>query len=74
MTGAYDEMTERSSIRYRGGTTQQRQSRDRLRAAMEHEGFRVYQDEWWHYDYKDWKRYPILDVSFSELAGGVNRD
>jgi D-alanyl-D-alanine dipeptidase len=35
---------------------------------MEAEGFTVYASEWWHYDYKDWARYPILDLPFSALA------
>ena len=36
-----------------------------LRAAMEAEGFAVYKPEWWRYDYKDWKEYPILNIGFS---------
>ena len=39
-----------------------------LRRAMESEGFTVNEDEWWHFDYKDWKLYPILDVPFEKLA------
>jgi len=35
---------------------------------MEAEGFSVYETEWWHYDYKDWRKYPILNKSFEELA------
>jgi len=41
--------------------------RDTLRAAMESEGFAVYEPEWWHYDYKDWKEYPILNVPFAAI-------
>lgn len=67
MPSAYDEMTERSHINYGGGTQEQRLVRDMLRAAMEAEGFAVYEPEWWHYDYKDWKEYPILNISFAEI-------
>jgi D-alanyl-D-alanine dipeptidase len=35
---------------------------------MEAEGFAVYEPEWWHYDYKDWQKYPILNISFSEIG------
>jgi D-alanyl-D-alanine dipeptidase len=42
--------------------------REMLRAAMEAEGFNVYEPEWWHYDYKDWKQYPILNISFSKIG------
>lgn len=68
MPSAYDEMTERSHINYQGGTAKARRLRDLLRAAMEAEGFTVYEHEWWHYDYKDWKLYPILNIDFSEIA------
>ena len=35
---------------------------------MEAEGFAVYEPEWWHYDYKDWREYPILNIAFSEVG------
>src|SRR5262249_44528951 len=44
-----------------------RYHRDLLRSAMEAEGFTVYEAEWWHFDYKDWKKYPILNISFEEI-------
>ena len=67
MPGEYDEMTERSHVNYAGGTAEQRRLRGLLRAAMEAEGFTVYEPEWWHFDYKDWRLYPILDLSFLQL-------
>jgi zinc D-Ala-D-Ala dipeptidase len=68
MPSGYDEMTERSHINFAGGTAEATRLRDMLRAAMEAEGFAVYEPEWWHYDYKDWKEYPILNVSFLEIG------
>jgi D-alanyl-D-alanine dipeptidase len=41
--------------------------RDRLRAAMEAEGFVVNPREWWHFAARDARRYPLLDVP---LDGG----
>lgn len=67
MTGDYDEMTERSYADYTGGTSTQRKMRDLLRSKMEAEGFKVYEYEWWHFDYKDWKEYAIADVPFSKI-------
>jgi D-alanyl-D-alanine dipeptidase len=67
MTGLYDEMSPRSFPNYPGGTSLQRWHRDLLRRAMESEGFAVNEDEWWHFDYKDWKDYPILNVPFENL-------
>jgi D-alanyl-D-alanine dipeptidase len=68
MPSGYDEMTERAYPDYAGGSAEARARRAILRAAMEAEGFTVYASEWWHYDYKDWAQYPILDVPFSRLT------
>ena len=67
MVGGYDEMTERSYPNYYGGTTEQRWHRKLLREVMESEGFNVYEFEWWHFDYKDWKQYPIGNERFEDL-------
>lgn len=68
MPGTYDEMSPRSFPDYPGGTSLQRWHRDLLRRAMESEGFTVYEAEWWHFDYKDWKEYPILNVPVEKLG------
>jgi D-alanyl-D-alanine dipeptidase len=70
MPSEYDEMTERSHINYQCATPEARRLRETLRTAMEAEGFVVYEAEWWHYDYKDWREYPILNLSFKEIARG----
>jgi D-alanyl-D-alanine dipeptidase len=67
MPGTYDEMSQRSFPNYPGGASLQRWHRDLLRRAMESEGFTVNESEWWHFDYKDWKEYPILNVPFEKL-------
>ena len=70
MTGGYDEFSDRSYADYPGGTSLQRWHRDLLRGAMEAEGFAVYEAEWWHFDYKDWKKYPIVNISFEQVGNG----
>ena len=72
MTGGYDEMTDRSYPLYPGGTSLQRWHRDVLRHAMEAQGFTVYEAEWWHFDYKDWRSYPIGNLTFEQLAAGAS--
>ncbi len=67
MVGGYDEFTERSFPNYFGGTTEQRWHRKLLRDVMESEGFNIYEFEWWHFDYKDWKQYPIGNSRFENL-------
>ena len=72
MVGVYDEMTERSYPDYPGGTSRQRWHRALLRGALEEQGFTVYDFEWWHFDYKDWRRYPILNMTFEQIGSRQN--
>ena len=67
MVAGYDEFSTRSFPLYPGGTSRQRWYRELLRRNMEAEDFTVYQYEWWHFDYKDWKSYRIGNVTFEEL-------
>jgi len=68
MVSTYDETTDRAAADYPGGTSLQRWYRRLLREAMESEGFSVYPAEWWHFDYKDWRSYPIMNVRFENIA------
>ncbi|MGZ4787680.1 MAG: M15 family metallopeptidase [Terriglobales bacterium] len=67
MPSGYDEMSERAYPSYQGGTKEERDRRDLLRHIMESEGFTVYPQEWWHFDYKDWDKYPVMNVPFEKL-------
>jgi len=67
MPSLYDEMTERAYPGFAGGPPEPRRLRDLLRSAMEKEGFTVFESEWWHFDYRDWREYPILNVPFGEI-------
>ncbi len=67
MGGTYDEATPRSYPDYPVTTDLQRWRRDLLRRVMEDEGFTRIDNEWWHFDYKDWRQYPILNEAFADL-------
>jgi D-alanyl-D-alanine dipeptidase len=67
MPSTYDESTTRAHADYPGGTARQRWHRALLKRALEHEGFTVNPQEWWHFDYKDWKSYPIMNVQFDQV-------
>jgi zinc D-Ala-D-Ala dipeptidase len=67
MPSGYDEMSQRSYPNYQGGSKEARERRDLLRRVMESEGFTVQQSEWWHFDYKDWNQYPIMNVPFEKM-------
>jgi D-alanyl-D-alanine dipeptidase len=68
MTGRYDEMSPRSYADYLGGTSRERWLRELLRSEMEAQGFAVYAEEWWHFDYKDWSDYAIGTATFTQLS------
>ncbi|MCE2934460.1 MAG: M15 family metallopeptidase [Cyclobacteriaceae bacterium] len=44
-----------------------RKNRDLLIEVMTKHGFRVYEPEWWHFDFVGWEKFDVLDVSFEEL-------
>ncbi len=67
MPSGYDEMSERAHPDYTGGSAEERANRELLRSAMEAQGFTVYSSEWWHFDYKDWRLYPIGNIPFEQI-------
>jgi zinc D-Ala-D-Ala dipeptidase len=67
MPSPVDEMSERASPSYSGGDAEARRLRDLLRKEMEAAGFKVLENEWWHFDYQDWQKYRIQDKPFEEL-------
>ncbi len=68
MGGAYDEMTPRSYVTYDKGPKDALARRELLQAEMGKEGFFVYAYEWWHFDWKDYRDYAVLDVSFRAIG------
>jgi D-alanyl-D-alanine dipeptidase len=68
MPSGYDEMTGRAYADYPGGAAEERRRRAILRAAMIKQGFEPNPKEWWHFDYKDWRQYPIANQKFEDLG------
>jgi D-alanyl-D-alanine dipeptidase len=68
MPSPYDDFTAKASSAYEGGTDEQRRMRAVLRSSMEAEGFRVEPGEWWHFDHRTWRTYPIIDIPFEKLS------
>ena len=42
-------------------------NRQHLIGVMEKYGFRVNSSEWWHYDFRGWGNFEVLDIDFREL-------
>jgi len=70
MPSGYDEFSERAYPHYPGGTSLQRWHRELLKWALEQEGFKVYEWEWWHFDFQDWQKYPIGTLTFEQIESG----
>jgi zinc D-Ala-D-Ala dipeptidase len=67
MPSTFDDFSERAHRNYLGGTTEETKNRAILEAAMVAEGFIGMSNEWWHFDYKDWANFPVLDIAFEDL-------
>jgi D-alanyl-D-alanine dipeptidase len=74
MPSGYDEFSDRAFADYPGGTDRQRWFRSLLRKAMEEEGFSVYPWEWWHFNYEEADRYPIMNATFDKIRLPLERN
>jgi len=72
-TSRYDEFSRRAYPDYIGGSSRQRWLRDLLRREMEKQGFTVYAEEWWHFDYDGWRDYGIGNRTFDALDEAAPR-
>ena len=62
MPSPYDDFTEKAYRSYAGGTAEETANRQRLQDWMVAEGVIPLANEWWHFDWRDWANYPIMDV------------
>lgn len=70
MPSTYDESTHRAFAYYPCGTSLERWNRALLRRVMEAEGFTVNPSEWWHFDWRGARKYPIGNVPFARIGAG----
>ena len=67
MPTGFDSFQDKAHSDYLNLLPQQIKNRDLLIGVMAKYGFDNYPGEWWHYDYKDWKNYNLMNISFEEL-------
>jgi len=67
MPTEYDNFTEKASHSFADLSEDILQNRLYLKTKMEKYGFVSLNSEWWHYDYHDWKSYPVLDYDFYQI-------
>jgi len=67
MTSQFDDFSDKAISNYQGGTAIQNANRKLLIETMTKHGFTVYSSEWWHYDFNDWQKFGLMDLSFEQL-------
>lgn len=67
MPTSYDDFTERAHPAVFPDDSLAMRNRDYLINVMDHFGFDVYPYEWWHFDFRGWEHYPLMDLNFSQL-------
>ena len=67
MPSPYDSFAAEASPTYEDVSALQKQNRDLLIKIMESNGFKVIKNEWWHYDFKGWDKFPLMDIPFEKL-------
>lgn len=67
MPTGYDDFTPRAAHAFADLPPQVLENRRRLREVMEKHGFEALPSEWWHYDYRGWREFELLDLDFNEL-------
>jgi zinc D-Ala-D-Ala dipeptidase len=58
----FDDFSEKAHRDYSRVSRKARKHRQWLQDAMQKHGFVGLKTEWWHFDFGDWKRYPLLDI------------
>lgn len=61
----YDDFTERASFASKDVSEKAYSNRKLLRELMIEFGFVPLETEWWHFDFKDWKKFGILDTGIN---------
>lgn len=68
MPTPYDAFTKQASAAWTDGLSEEAiRNRKILQDVMLKHGFVIYPAEWWHFDFRDWRQYPILNLTFEEL-------
>lgn len=67
MPTLFDDFSERAHIDFMDLPDEVIANRARLVNLMSAHGFDAYPYEWWHFDFKGWEAFDLMDLSFEEL-------
>jgi zinc D-Ala-D-Ala dipeptidase len=68
MPSEFDDFSAKAHRNYAAAPQQALANRARLERYMVAAGFRPMSNEWWHFDFIGWEKYPILDVPFEKMV------
>lgn len=67
MPTPYDDFSEKAHPDYPHFPEEILQNRALLFGVLSYYGFIHYPTEWWHFDFRGWQQFPLMDLSFEEL-------
>jgi len=69
MPTGYDDFTERAAHAFTDLPADALANRALLRDVMTRHGFEPLPSEWWHYDFRGWREFDLMDVPLDAVAG-----
>ncbi|WP_293310766.1 M15 family metallopeptidase [Pedobacter sp. UBA5917] len=67
MPTPYDSFSAAAAAKYENVSAEAKKNRDFLISIMAKYGMNVLENEWWHYDFSDWRSYDLMDIPFEKL-------
>ena len=67
MPTSYDSFSAAAAADYRNVSPEVKKNRDFFIAIMRKYKLNVLENEWWHYDFKGWQNYALMDIPFERL-------
>ncbi|MBE7175662.1 MAG: M15 family metallopeptidase [Mucilaginibacter polytrichastri] len=67
MPTPYDAFDKKAAAGYNDLPQPVLKNRALLNDVMHRHGFRMLKNEWWHFDFVGWSRYPLMDIPFEAL-------
>lgn len=67
MPSRFDDLSARAHRSYGDDSPAARRHAQALESYLEPLGFIGMSNEWWHFDHRDWAKYPILDIPLTKL-------
>jgi D-alanyl-D-alanine dipeptidase len=72
MPTPFDDFTEKAHRTCKDLSQEELNNSLLLEEVMLQFGFTSFQTEWWHFDFKGWEKFPVLDISLEEFDQCLN--